>query len=393
MYKRVVTIVLDSVGIGNAKDAKAYGDEGANTLLSASSADNFKVPNLEKMGLGLLGDFPNIKKNQEYGYVARCNELSRGKDTTVGHWEYVGVHTEVPFPVFTDTGFPQELIDELTRQTGHKFIGNYASSGTVILDELGEQHMKTKDLILYTSNDSVIQIAAHEEVIGLEELYRVCEITRQVTLKDEWKLARVIARPFIGEVGNFKRTSNRHDYSLTPPHATVLNSLEDASLEVIGVGKIPDIYNDFGITKKVQSKSNMDGVDMTIEELGKDFSGLLFTNLVEFDSEFGHRRNPIGYGEAIMEFDARLPEIINALREDDLLIITADHGNDPGFKGTDHTREQVPMLVYSKSFKNFGVLNDRNSFADIGYTIAENFNVELPNIGESFMEEINEKEL
>lgn len=393
MYNRIVTIVLDSVGIGNAKDAKAYGDEGANTLLSASAAKNFKVPNLEKLGLGMLGDFPNIKKSQEMGYVARCNELSRGKDTTVGHWEYVGVHTEVPFPVFTDTGFPKELIDELTKRSGHEFIGNYASSGTVILDELGEEHIKTKALILYTSNDSVIQIAAHEDVIALEELYRVCEIAREVTLKDEWKLARVIARPFTGEVGSFSRTSNRHDYSLTPPHKTTLNYLEDAGLDVIGVGKIPDIYNDFGITKKVKSKSNMDGVDRTIEELGKDFKGLLFTNLVEFDSEYGHRRNSIGYGEAIMDFDKRLPEIIAALREDDLLLITADHGNDPGFRGTDHTREQVPLLIFSKKFNNFGVIADRNTFADIGYSIAENFGVEVPTIGESFLGEIDEKEL
>ncbi len=393
MFNRIVMIVLDSMGVGNAKDAKLFGDEGANTLLSASNAcEDFNVPNLEKLGLGKLGEFPKINKNQTMGYATTCNELSMGKDTTVGHWEFVGVHTDVAFPVFTETGFPKDLVDELTEKTGHKFIGNYASSGTVILDELGEEHMNTKALILYTSNDSVIQIAAHEEVVPLEELYRVCEITREVTKKEEWRLARVIARPFIGEVGNFKRTSNRHDYSLTPPHKTVLNNLEEAGLDVIGVGKIPDIYNDFGITKKLKSKSNMDGVDRTIEALKTDFKGLLFTNLVEFDSEYGHRRNAKGYGEAIMQFDNRLPEIIAAMHEDDLLILTADHGNDPGFKGTDHTREQIPLLVYAKSFKNFGVLKERDTFADIGWSIAKNFGVKCPDFGKDFLEEINEFE-
>lgn len=391
MYKRIITIVLDSMGIGNAKDASDYGDLGANTLLSASSADSsFKASNLESLGIGLLGEFPNISKNQTMGYASKCNELSRGKDTTVGHWEYVGVETKVPFPVFTETGFPKELVDELEEKSGHKFIGNYASSGTTILDELGEEHMRTKALILYTSNDSVIQIAAHEEVIDLQELYRVCAIAREITLKDEWRLARVIARPFLGSVGDWKRTSNRHDYSLTPPHKTVLNFLEDAGLDVIGVGKIPDIFNDYGITKKVASKSNMDGVDKTIEELKSDFTGLLFTNLVEFDSEYGHRRNPKGYGQAIMDFDKRLPEIFEVMREDDLLIITADHGNDPCYKGTDHTREQIPLLVYSKNFKSHGQFKERNTFADIGYTIANNFNVEMPSIGEDFLGEINE---
>ncbi len=388
MFKRCTIIVLDSVGIGNALDAKKYGDEGANTLLSASSIEGFKVPNLEKMGLGMLGDFPSIAKSQKYGYAIRANELSDGKDTTVGHWEFVGVHTKVAFPVFTNTGFPSELIAELEEKTGHKFIGNYASSGTTILDELGEEHVKTKALIVYTSNDSVLQIAAHEEVIPLEELYRVCEIAREITLKDEWKLARIIARPFVGEVNNWKRTANRHDYSLTPPYPTVLNKLVDNGFEVVSVGKIADIYNDFGITRKVPSKSNVDGVKKTIELLKEDFKGLLFTNLVEFDSEFGHRRNPQGYGEAIMEFDHLLPDIIASLNDDDLLIITADHGNDPGFKGTDHTREQIPVLVYSKGFTKSGVLADRNSFADIGATIADNFGVDIPNIGQSFLEEL-----
>lgn len=388
MFKRIVLIVLDSMGIGNAKDAKKFGDEGANTLLSASNTQGFYVPNLEKLGLGMLGDFPNIKKTQTMGYAFSANELSNGKDTTVGHWEFVGIHTDVAFPVFTNTGFPKELVDELEKQTGHKFIGNYASSGTVILDELGDEHVRTKALILYTSNDSVIQIAAHEDVISVEELYRVCEIARRLTQKDEWKLARVIARPFVGSVGNWKRTSNRHDYSLTPPQKTVLNSLEDSGFETIGVGKIADIYNDYGITRKVKSNSNMDGVDKTIECLSEDFEGLLFTNLVEFDSEYGHRRNCEGYGRAIMDFDKRLPEIINALNNDDLLILTADHGNDPGFTGTDHTREQIPIISYSKQFKNCGVLEERTTFADIGATIANNFNVEKPVIGHSFLDEL-----
>lgn len=388
MFNRITVIVLDSMGIGNAKDAAKFGDVGANTLLSASSIEGFSAPNLEKLGLGMLGDFPNISKNQEYGYAIKANELSNGKDTTVGHWEYVGVYTKNAFPVFTETGFPKELVDELEKQTGHKFIGNYASSGTVILDELGDEHVETKALILYTSNDSVIQIAAHEDVIPLDELYRVCKITREVTLQDKWKLARVIARPFVGESGNWKRTSNRHDYSLTPPHPTVLNSLQDNGLEVVGVGKIADIYNDYGITKKVASKSNMDGVDKTVEMLNEDFKGLLFTNLVEFDSEYGHRRNCEGYGKAIMEFDNRLPEIIDAMNDDDLLILTADHGNDPGFKGSDHTREQIPVIVYSKSLNEFGVLRERMSFADIGATIAENFGLEQQDIGKSFLSEL-----
>ncbi len=390
MFKRAIIIVMDSVGIGNAKDASYYGDEGANTLLSASSIDGFSVPNLESLGLGMLGDFANIAKNQRIGYAMAANELSDGKDTTVGHWEFVGVQTKTPFPVFTETGFPQDLIDELERKTGHKFIGNYASSGTVILDELGDEHVKTKALILYTSNDSVLQLAAHEEVVDLDELYRVCEIAREITLKDEWKVARIIARPFIGESGSWKRTANRHDYSLTPPHKTVLNELQDNGYDVISVGKIADIFNDFGITRKVASKSNKEGMEKTIELLSEDFSGLLFTNLVEFDSEFGHRRNVKGYGEAIMAFDKQLGTLLENLRADDLLIITADHGNDPGFKGTDHTREQIPVLVYAPAFKNHGVLNERDSFADIGATIADNFNVEIPKIGKSILGDICE---
>lgn len=388
MFKRIVVIVLDSMGIGNARDAHSYGDDGANTLLSASRAENFYVPNLEKLGLGLLGEFPRIAKKHEYGYAFKANELSNGKDTTVGHWEFVGVHTKVGFPVFTETGFPKELVDELEERTGHKFIGNYASSGTVILDKLGEEHVETKSLILYTSNDSVIQIAAHEEVIGLEELYRVCEIAREITLKDEWKFARVIARPFVGTPGNWKRTANRHDYSLTPPHKTALNYLVDNSLDVISVGKIADIYNDYGITKKIKSKSNNDGMEKTIATLKTDFNGLLFTNLVEFDSEYGHRRNPEGYGQAIMDFDNYVPELLNSLNDDDLLILTADHGNDPGFKGTDHTREQVPVIAYSKAFKEFGMLDECESFADIGATIVDNFNLETLEIGKSFLNKL-----
>ncbi len=388
MFRRIVVIVLDSMGIGNAKDAKEFGDLGANTLLNASNTPNFNAPNLEKLGLGMLGDFPNISKEQKMGYALKANEVSNGKDTTVGHFEFVGVHTDVPFPVFTNTGFPKELVDELEKRTGHKFIGNYASSGTVILDELGEKHLQSKALILYTSNDSVIQIAAHEEVIDLEELYRVCEITREVTLKDEWKLARVIARPFVGEPGSWKRTANRHDYSLTPPHKTVLNYLEESSFDVISVGKIADIYNDYGITRKIKSKSNMDGVDKTIDCLKEDFKGLLFTNLVEFDSEYGHRRDCVGYGNAIMEFDSRIPEIIDALAEDDLLILTADHGNDPAFEGSDHTREQIPVIAYSKKMSEFGVLDERMSFADIGATIADNFNVDKPDLGVSFLKDL-----
>ncbi len=383
-HNRVILIVLDSLGIGNAKDAKRFGDEGANTLKSVASVENFSIPCLESLGIGMLGDF-NIGKNQDKGYAMRANELSEGKDTTVGHFEFVGVHTKDPFPVFTQNGFPKDLIDELESKTGHKFIGNYASSGTVILDELGPEHMESKELILYTSNDSVLQIAAHEEIVPLEELYRVCEIAREITMQPKWKVARIIARPFVGQEGNFKRTSNRHDYSVRPPHKTVLNHLVDSGYPVISVGKIKDIYDGYGITKGIKSVSNNNGMDETIRLLDEETTGLIFTNLVEFDSEYGHRRDVEGYAKALMEADEKIAKLIDKMSDEDLLILTADHGNDPKFKGSDHTREQIFVLCYSKSFSSFGVLEDADTFADIGATIADNFNVEKCEIGTSFL--------
>ncbi len=387
-YNRVILLVLDSLGIGYAKDSKEYGDEGANTLGSISKVDGFSVPCLESLGVGKLREFDNISSNQTRGYALRANELSNGKDTTVGHFEFVGVHTKDPFPVFTENGFPKELISKIEELSGHKFIGNYASSGTVILDELGKEHMETKSLIIYTSNDSVLQIAAHEEIIPLEELYKVCEIAREVTMEAKWRVARIIARPFVGEEGNYKRTANRHDYSIQPPHKTTLNFLEDSNFEVVGVGKISDIYDGYGITRSVKTKSNMHGMDETIKLLDEDFSGLIFTNLVEFDSEYGHRRNVEGYANAVMEADKRIEELISKMKNDDLLIITADHGNDPGYKGTDHTREQIFVLTYAHNFNGCGILEEADTFADIGATISENFGVEKCSIGNSFLKDL-----
>ena len=321
------------------------------------------------------------------GYYTKANEVSNGKDTLTGHLEMMGVITEQPFKTFLNTGFPKELIDELEKRTGRKVIGNIAASGTEIIKDLGEEHMKTGSIIVYTSADSVLQIAAHEDVVPLDELYKICEIAREITLKPEWKVGRIIARPFIGEVGNFTRTPNRHDYALDPAYDTVLNYLNNANLDVISIGKICDIFNYSGINKYTRTTDNYDGIIKIEEEMKNSFNGLLFANLNDFDSKYGHRRNPIGYANALKEFDDNLPNIIDLLRFDDLMIITADHGNDPTYKGTDHTREHTPILVYSKKFKNNGYIDELNSFSDIGATIADNFNVKSPH-GESFLNKI-----
>ncbi len=389
MFKRVIVIVLDSLGIGAALDAERFGDVSANTLKSAiSGVADFKVPNLEKLGLGHIFEDKHIKKIPFKGYVTKMHELSIGKDTTVGHWEFMGIETKIPFPVFTNTGFPKALMDELTKRTGYEFLGNKASSGTVILDEYGEEHLKSKKLIIYTSNDSVLQIAAHEDLIPLEELYRVCEIAREVTLEPQWRVARIIARPFIGKVGDFKRTANRHDYSLSPPSPTVLDNLVANNYEVLSIGKIADIYNGMGISKSIKTVSNHDGMQKIMEAVEKEVSALIFANLVEFDSEYGHRRDKEGYGKAIMEFDQQLGELLPKLNDDDLLILTADHGNDPGFVGSDHTRELVPLIVYNNLFTEGNLLEERKSFADLGATIAENFKIDPPIIGTSFFEKL-----
>ena len=394
MFNRIFLIVMDSLGIGNALDAKKFDDFGTNTFkhISEKFENGLNIPNLNNLGIADLDEIKgtNIVKHPN-SFSVRLNESSNGKDTMTGHWEMMGILTTKPFQTFTDTGFPKDLIDELEKETGHKLIGNYAASGTEILKTLGEECMKTNSLIIYTSSDSVLQLCGHEETMGLEELYRCCEIARKLTMKPEWFVGRVIDRPFIGtNKDNFKRTSNRHDYTISPSGITAMDILKDNHYQVNCVGKINDIFNGVGVTSTVHTNSNEDGMDKTMDLVkSKDFDkGFCFVNLVEFDSEYGHRRNPIGYGEAIMAFDKRLGELISNLRDDDLLMITADHGNDPTYKGTDHTREKVPLLIYSKSIKDGKQLADRNSFADIGETILKNFglNKDKTMIGEEIKE-------
>ena len=396
-YKRIFLIVMDSLGIGDALDAKKFNDEGTNTFkhISEKFENGLNIPNLNALG---IGDLDEIKGStiieHPNSFSVRLNEKSNGKDTMTGHWEMMGIYTTKPFQTFTDTGFPQELIDELEKETGHKLIGNKAASGTEILKELGEESIKTNSLIIYTSSDSVLQLCGHEEYMGLNELYRCCEIARKLTMKPEWFVGRVIARPFIGtNKDNFKRTSNRHDYTISPSGITAMDILKNNGYDVSCVGKINDIFNGAGVTKTVHTISNEDGMNKTIEiAKGNEFTkGLCFVNLVEFDSEYGHRRNPIGYGKAIEEFDVQLKDLLNVLKEDDLLMITADHGNDPTYIGTDHTREKVFLLIYSKSITNGRKLNDRYSFSDIGATILKNFNLKKENsmIGEAITEVID----
>ena len=389
-YKRIFNIVIDSVGVGNAPDADKYGDKGSNTIKHISeSVELLKVPTMVSLGLSNIVDIKGVDKVKDtIGYYTRLQESSLGKDTMTGHWEIMGLYIDEPFITFTDNGFPKELVDELEKQTGHKFIGNYASSGTEILEKLGQEHMSTKSLILYTSADSVLQIAACETIIPLEELYRVCEIARNITMKPEWKVGRVIARPFLYNNNNntYERTPNRHDYALKPFGKTVLNSLKDNNYDVIAIGKINDIFVGEGITEAIKSKSSIEGMHQTIDTLKNDFTGLCFTNLVDFDAKWGHRRNPIGYAKELEDFDVLLQELINNLKDDDLLIVTADHGNDPTWTGTDHTRETVPLLCYSPSMKESKELDIYNTFSIIGATIADNFNVELPKYGHSILD-------
>ena len=387
-YKRIFNIVIDSVGVGNAPDADKYGDKGSNTIKHISeSVELLKVPTMVSLGLSNIVDIKGVDKVKDtIGYYTRLQESSLGKDTMTGHWEIMGLYIDEPFITFTDNGFPKELVDELEKQTGHKFIGNYASSGTEILEKLGQEHMSTKALILYTSADSVLQIAACETIIPLEELYRVCEIARNITMKPEWKVGRVIARPFLYNNNTYERTPNRHDYALKPFGKTVLNSLKDNNYDVIAIGKINDIFVGEGITEVIKSKSSIEGMHQTIDTLKNDFTGLCFTNLVDFDAKWGHRRNPIGYAKELEDFDVLLQELINNLKDDDLLIVTADHGNDPTWTGTDHTRETVPLLCYSPSMKESKELDIYNTFSIIGATIADNFNVELPKYGHSILD-------
>lgn len=389
-FKRTFLIVLDSLGFGEMPDAKEFNDEGANTIKHISERFNLVIPNLQKMGFANIGEIVGVPPvDRPISYYTKMAEKSVGKDTMTGHWEIMGLEVKEPFRTFTETGFPVELIRELEEKTGRKIIGNKAASGTEIIKELGEEHMRTGALIVYTSADSVLQIAAHEEIIPIDELYRICEIAREITLREEYKLGRVIARPFVGpSADQFERTPNRHDYALKPFAPTVLNHLKDAGYDVISVGKINDIYDGEGITKAYKSQSNNHGCEIVLERMDEDFNGLVFVNLVDFDAKYGHRRNPEGYGQAINEFDEYLGQILDKLREDDLLIITADHGNDPTHHGTDHTREYVPLLVHSKQFKEPKELPLRETFADIGATIADVYGVQKPVIGTSFLDEL-----
>ncbi|MFT8344040.1 MAG: phosphopentomutase [Clostridium beijerinckii] len=392
-YNRIFTIVIDSLGIGEMSDSKEYGDVGVDTLGHISeSVDEFKIPNLQKLGLANLHPIKHVEAVEKpLAHFMKMKEASVGKDTMTGHWEMMGLKIETPFQTFTDTGFPQELLDELEKRTGHKIVGNKSASGTEILDELGEHQIKTGDMIVYTSADSVLQICGHEETFGLDELYRCCEIARELTLKDEWKVGRVIARPYLGmKKGEFKRTSNRHDYALKPYGATALNALKDNGFASISVGKINDIFDGEGITESNKSKSSVHGMEQTLEIMDKEFKGSCFVNLVDFDALWGHRRNPVGYAEELEKFDVNLGKVLDKLKEDDLLIITADHGNDPTYKGTDHTREHVPFLAYSPSMTESGLMETSDSFAAIGATIAENFGVKMPEntIGESVLSKL-----
>ncbi|ALC81484.1 MULTISPECIES: phosphopentomutase [Bacillus] len=389
-YKRVFLIVMDSVGIGEAPDAADFNDTGADTLGHiAEQMEGLRVPNLAKLGLGHIKEIQGVEKSAvPMAHYGKMKEASNGKDTMTGHWEIMGLRIEQPFQVFPE-GFPDELIKELEEKTNRKIIGNMPASGTEILDELGQEHMESGSLIVYTSADSVLQIAAHEEIVPLEELYKICEIARELTLQDKYKVGRVIARPFIGKPGQFKRTPNRHDYALKPFGRTVMNELKDAGFDSIAIGKIHDIYDGEGITKSIRTTSNMDGMDKLIASMDDDFTGLSFINLVDFDAIFGHRRDPKGYGKALEEFDQRLPEVFEKLKTDDLLIITADHGNDPVHHGTDHTREYVPLLVYTKQIEKGTRLPDGETFANVGAAIADNFKIKLPEHGTSFMTLLN----
>ena len=401
-FKRIFVIVADSAGIGYMPDADKFfnagvSDLGTNTFvhIAEKMPNGLNIPNMNAMGIADLADIKGTHKvSHPHAYVARARERSNGKDTMTGHWEMMGIYTTKPFQTFTDTGFPKELIDELEAKTGHKVIGNCSASGTEIIKELGEEQVRDNSLIVYTSADSVLQIAAHEEHTGLQELYRCCDIAREICMKPEWMVGRVIARPFVGETAEtFKRTPNRHDIALRPTVPTVMNLLKDNNLMVDCIGKIGDIFDGYGVVKTQKTVSNEDGMDKTIiETRDNNFTGMCFVNLVEFDSEYGHRRDPIGYGEALERFDKRVGEMMKYMHDDDLLIITADHGNDPTWAGTDHTREKIPLLMYSPSFKNGRYLEERECFGDIGATIAKNFGLKLYDdlIGEPIEELLND---
>lgn len=392
-YRRIITIVLDSMGIGAMPDADKFGDQGVDTLGHISEKmDDFVIPNLQKLGLANLKALRQVPPvDAPLAKYMRMAEASNGKDTMTGHWEMMGLHVTKPFQTFTEHGFPPDLIEELEKRCGKRVIGNKAASGTEILEELAEEEIATGAMIVYTSADSVLQICGNEETFDLQNLYRCCEIARELTMKDEWKVGRVIARPYVGKKkGEFRRTSNRHDYALKPFGRTVLNALKDAGYDVISVGKINDIFVGEGITEALHSDSSVHGMEQTIELMNRDLTGLIFTNLVDFDALWGHRRNPIGYGQEIERFDEKLGMLLAQLRDDDLLLLTADHGNDPTYTGSDHTREYVPLLAYSPSMKQGGEWPQSDTFAVIGATIADNFGVAMPQgcIGTSLLERL-----
>ncbi|HLR40163.1 MAG TPA: phosphopentomutase [Virgibacillus sp.] len=388
-FNRIFLIVMDSVGIGEAPDADKFNDKGADTLGHiAEHMNGLDMPHLGSLGLSNIRKIRGIKQAATpQAHFTKMQEASNGKDTMTGHWEMMGLNIQQPFRTFPN-GFPPELVNELEEKSGRKVIGNKPASGTVILDELGPEHMETGALIVYTSADSVLQIAAHEEIIPIEEQYRICEMARELTLDEKYMVGRVIARPFTGKPGKFERTSNRHDYALKPFERTVMNELKDANYDVVAVGKISDIFDGEGVTKAIRTTDNDDGMTKMIDSMTMDFNGLNFLNLVDFDAKYGHRRDPEGYGQALEAFDARLPEVLNQLKADDLLLITADHGNDPTHHGTDHTREYVPLLIYHIGMNGGQELPIRKTFADIGATIAENFQIKMPDYGKSFLQDI-----
>ncbi len=390
-YKRIFVVVMDSLGVGAMPDSERFGDVGVNTLGHISqSVDTFEIPNLKKLGMANLTPLKQVQPEKlPLGYHGVLREKSNGKDTMTGHWEMMGLEITKPFKTFTETGFPPELIAELERRTGHRVIGNKSASGTEILDELAEEEIATGHMIVYTSADSVLQICGNEETFDLQELYRCCGIARELTMRDEWRVGRVIARPYVGKKkGEFVRTSNRHDYALKPFGKTALDALKAAGYDVISIGKIKDIFDGEGITKALKSQSSVHGMEQTIETAQEDFTGLCFVNLVDFDALWGHRRNPRGYAREIEKFDVNLGVLLKVLREDDLLIITADHGNDPTYTGSDHTREKVPFLAWSPSMKGSGSIPEQDTFAVIGNTVADNFEIAMPEgtIGESILE-------
>ena len=391
-FKRVFTIVVDSLGIGALADSPNFGDVDVDTLGHIAENYDLTIPNLQKLGVANLKDLRGVAPVEKpLGYYCSMREASNGKDTMTGHWEMMGIHTTKPFVTFTETGFPKELIDALEKEFGKEVIGNKSASGTEILEELAEQEIYEDKVIVYTSADSVLQICGNEETMGLETLYRYCEFARELTMKDEWRVGRIIARPYVGKKkGEFKRTSNRHDYALKPSGPTTLNALKDAGFDVISVGKINDIFDGEGVTEAHKSKTSVHGMEQTIEITGKDFEGICFVNLVDFDALWGHRRDVAGYGKEIDMFDEKLGQLLPLLKEDDLLIITADHGNDPTYTGSDHTRERVPFIAYSPSFTGAGALEETENFAAIGATIAENFGVAMPEgtIGTSILDKL-----